>query len=153
MTAWLLAAAVFVTVVLVPFLKYPANPPAVGDPATINRRTALYWGMTLISILAAIAALRFRRYLATVMSRRGALLAAIGAYSIVVLAVGLVMPGVYEVPATFPAVTLWKFREASIAIQFTMWTTIGLVFGALVQRRLREGAPERGHTAARSAGG
>src|SRR5439155_2734738 len=30
-----LAAAGFVTIFLVPFCKYPANPPAVGDPDTI----------------------------------------------------------------------------------------------------------------------
>ena len=35
----------FVTVVLVPFLKYPANPPAVGDPSTVNERTALYFAV------------------------------------------------------------------------------------------------------------
>ena len=39
-TALWLAAAAFVVVYLVPFLKYPANPPAVGDPDTIGRRTA-----------------------------------------------------------------------------------------------------------------
>ena len=37
-----LAAAGFAGVFLLPFLKYPANPPAVGDPDTIGRRTALY---------------------------------------------------------------------------------------------------------------
>ena len=31
----------FVVVYLVPFLKYPANPPSVGDPDTIGKRTAL----------------------------------------------------------------------------------------------------------------
>src|SRR4051794_41686810 len=37
-----LAASGFVAVFLLPFLKYPANPPAVGDPDTIGKRTALY---------------------------------------------------------------------------------------------------------------
>src|SRR3984957_7715952 len=35
----LLAAISFVTIVLVPNLKYPANPPAVGNPETIGLRT------------------------------------------------------------------------------------------------------------------
>ena len=39
--AMLLAGVGFVTVFLVPFLKYPANPPGVGDPDTITRRTLL----------------------------------------------------------------------------------------------------------------
>jgi predicted cobalt transporter CbtA len=41
-TALWLAAAAFVVVYLVPFVKYPPNPPAVGDPDTIGDRTALY---------------------------------------------------------------------------------------------------------------
>ena len=53
-----LAAAAFVVLYLVPFLKYPPNPPGIGDPATIGDRTALYFGMVAISVLAAIAAVR-----------------------------------------------------------------------------------------------
>src|SRR5262245_44658932 len=41
LTAWL-AAAGFLAVVLVPQLKYPANPPSIGEAATIGLRTALY---------------------------------------------------------------------------------------------------------------
>ena len=37
----LMAAAGFVAIYLVPNLKYPANPPAVGSPETIGVRTAL----------------------------------------------------------------------------------------------------------------
>ena len=46
----LLAAAGFVAVYLVPNLKYPANPPSVGNPETIGTRTALYFIMIAISI-------------------------------------------------------------------------------------------------------
>ena len=45
-TALCLAAAAFVVVYLVPFVKYPPNPPAVGDPDTIGDRTALYLVMS-----------------------------------------------------------------------------------------------------------
>src|SRR3954451_7364109 len=37
-TAYCLAGATFVVLFLVPFVKYPANPPAIGDPDTIGRR-------------------------------------------------------------------------------------------------------------------
>ena len=47
---------------------------------------------------------------------------------------GLALPTINEVPATFPAVTLFKFREASIGMQLVVWTTIGLVFAATSQR-------------------
>src|SRR5580698_1684810 len=39
----LLALLGFVTIVLVPQLKYPANPPAVGNPETIGIRTATFF--------------------------------------------------------------------------------------------------------------
>ena len=54
-TAALLAGAALL-VYLVPFLKYPANPPAVGDPDTIGQRTALYFLMMLLGILLAVGA-------------------------------------------------------------------------------------------------
>jgi hypothetical protein len=40
---------------LVPALKYPANPPAVGDPKTIHYRDLIYWpGLVAISGFAAL---------------------------------------------------------------------------------------------------
>src|SRR5919201_1894428 len=62
-TAYWLAGAAFVVLFLVPFVKYPATPPSVGDPDTIGRRTTLYATMFAISILAAIAAARLRPWL------------------------------------------------------------------------------------------
>ena len=50
-------------VALVPFLKYPATPPAVGNPDTIGDRTSEYFAMLLISVLAAIAAVVVARRL------------------------------------------------------------------------------------------
>lgn len=60
-TAALLSGAALVAVYLVPFLKYPANPPAVGDPDTIGTRTALFFLMMLLGILLAVAATMFGR--------------------------------------------------------------------------------------------
>ncbi len=63
-TALWLAAGAFVVVSLVPFVKYPATPPAVGDPETIGTRTGAFVTMIAISILAAFAAVRLRALLA-----------------------------------------------------------------------------------------
>ena len=60
-TAAVLALAGFVVVVLVPFLKYPSNPPAVGADETIGERTRLYFLMLAVSLFAALAALRLGR--------------------------------------------------------------------------------------------
>ena len=43
--------AVFGAVALLPWVKYPANPPAVGDPETVNYRTALYLGVVVAGLL------------------------------------------------------------------------------------------------------
>jgi predicted cobalt transporter CbtA len=61
----------------------------------------------------------------------------VAAYYIVVMAVaGFLLPVVNEVPEDFPAVVLWKFRIASLGAQLILWTTLGLLFGALTQRAL-----------------
>ncbi|MDN5846484.1 MAG: CbtA family protein, partial [Candidatus Nitrosocosmicus sp.] len=47
---------------VVPFIKYPANPPAVGDPETIDLRASLYTGFQLVSglITLGLAVLLFK---------------------------------------------------------------------------------------------
>ncbi len=134
--AALLGAGAFLTITLVPFTKYPANPPGVGDPDTIDQRTALYVAMIVISLLAAVAAWRIRRGL---LDRRGgwnASLLAIGAYLVVIAVAQLILPAVHETPAGFPADVLYRFRLASLGVNLTLWGTIGLGFGAAAERLL-----------------
>ena len=133
-TAALLAALGLVAIYIVPSLKYPANPPSVGDPATIGPRTALYFSMIAISLAAMIAAGMLCLRLAARFGAWDACLIAGAAYLIVVIAAGLALPAINEVPREFPAVVLWQFRIASLGAQLIMWGTIGLVFGALTER-------------------
>jgi Probable cobalt transporter subunit (CbtA) len=60
-TAALLGVFGFVAAYLTPFIKYPPNPPSVGDPETIGRRTALYLVLVLLSIAAMVLAVRARQ--------------------------------------------------------------------------------------------
>jgi putative cobalt transporter subunit CbtA len=106
----------------------------VGDPDTITKRTELYFSMIACSLLAAFAALRIRTWLATRRDPGTATVVAGLSYLAVVVAAGLILPGIHEVPKNFPATTLWRFREASIGMQAVLWTTIGLVFAAAAQR-------------------
>src|SRR6188472_4360672 len=62
-TAALLAAGGLLSVVIVPFLKYPANPPAVGHHDTLGIRTALFLTMIAISIAALTLAVGLGRRL------------------------------------------------------------------------------------------
>jgi len=135
----LLAAICFVAIYLVPNLKYPASPPAVGDPETIGMRTALYFIMIALSIAAMVASVTLRRSLALRFGDWNANLVVAASYLALVTIAGLLLPAVNEVPEQCPAVVLWKFRVASIGAQFIMWATIGLLFGALTQRALAGG--------------
>jgi predicted cobalt transporter CbtA len=134
--AGLLALGGFVAVQLAPFLKYPPNPPAVGNPDTIGRRTVLYLLMLAISVLAALFALSAGRRAAPRFGNWNAALGAVGGFLLLVAAAYLVLPGVDEVAAGFPATLLWRFRLASLGTQAVLWTTLGLLFGALTERSL-----------------
>ncbi len=133
-TAIWLAAGAFVIFFLVPFVKYPATPPAVGDPETIGTRTGAFFVMILVSLLAAIAAVRLRAILAEHRSGTTATLGSGAVYLIVVAIAGLLLPSVREVPSSFPPETLYRFREASIGMHLVLWTTLGLVFAGTAQR-------------------
>lgn len=133
-TAALLAGAAFATVYLVPSLKYPANPPAVGNPDTIGKRTTLYFLMMVLSVLLAVAATILGKRLAPKLGTWYATVAAVAAFA---LAIGLAyafLPAVNEVPGDFPATVLWRFRLSALAIQVTLWGAFGLVFGELAER-------------------
>ena len=139
-TALTVAVLTFVAFYLVPFLKYPANPPAVGHAETIEARTAAYVGMLLASVLLMIAAVVLQRWLAEVRSRWDASILAGIVFGALVVAVSLLMPGFSEVPEGFPADVLWHFRLASLGTQLTMWLGIGLAFGVLMDRAARPAA-------------
>ncbi|EGX54893.1 hypothetical protein SZN_35637 [Streptomyces zinciresistens K42] len=147
-SALLLAAAVLVAVYLVPFLKYPANPPAVGNPDTLQERTALYFLMIVLSVLIAVATVILGKRLAP---RLGTWNATVAAGAFFVLAVGLAfvfLPAQDNTPAGFPATLLWDFRLATLAVQSTLWTVFGLVFGVLAERALAPAPAERPETSA-----
>ncbi|MDI9884993.1 CbtA family protein [Streptomyces sp. HNM0645] len=136
-TAGLLSLGGLIAFYVVPFLKYPANPPAVSDPATISQRTTLYLLMVVLSVLLAVSGVILGKRLAP---RLGNWNASVAAGAFFVLAVGLAyafLPAVNEMPKGFPAAVVWQFRISALAIQATLWAGFGLVFGALAERLLQ----------------
>lgn len=138
LAAWL-ALAAFVALVIVPNIKYPANPPSVGDPDTIGYRTGLFFLMIAISIATMVFSVSVRRHLLAKLGQWNASVVAGLVFIAIIAAVQLGLPSINEVPAAFPAAVLWKFRVAAIGMQVIMWTTIGLLFGAWVERSERGG--------------
>ncbi|HVX36044.1 MAG TPA: CbtA family protein [Hyphomicrobium sp.] len=132
-TAILIAAVGFLTLYVVPYLKYPANPPAVGTEDTIGYRTQLYFTMMVFSAAALAIAVTFGRALSTSFGTWNATVAGALAYIALVVIAAYALPTINEVPSDFPADLLWKFRIASLGVQAILWGTIGLVLGALVE--------------------
>ncbi|MBM7494605.1 hypothetical protein JOD64_005827 [Micromonospora luteifusca] len=136
----LLAGAALLGAVIVPFLKYPANPPAVGDPATFNQRTVTYLLMVVLGLVAVWSgSLGYRAVGDAAPTWQRAAAAAAGFLLVTVVAY-VVMPSFQEVPDDFPATLLWDFRLASLGTQVVLWTGIGLLFAALMHHDRRRRA-------------
>ncbi|WP_369362879.1 CbtA family protein [Streptomyces sp. CG4] len=135
-TALLLSGCALFAVYVVPFLKYPANPPSVGSPDTIGKRTTLYFLMMLLSVLLAIAATLLGKRLAPSLGTWWATVVAVAAFAVVIGLAYQFLPVVNEVPKDFPATLLWRFRLSALAIQTVMWGGFGLLFGELAERVL-----------------
>lgn len=132
--AMAVGAVGFVTVVLLPFLKYPANPPGVGDPATVGRRTALFVIVLTWSVLAGWGSWR----LAIRLRDRGrpehlVWGAAVSLYAVAAAAALVVMPASPDT-VDVPAALLWRFRIASLGGSLLLWAVLGWVLGFLAQR-------------------
>lgn len=141
-----LAIGGWAAIVAVPFFKYPANPPAVGDPDTINQRTLLWVAAVLLGLAAVgIGAFVYKMLAAQLDTFR--LIAGVAAF-VLVTAVGyILLPGVNEVKADFPATLLWQFRAASLAESATLWACLGLGFAALTEFATRTSTPVRDRVA------
>lgn len=127
------AAIAFGAIILVPFLKYPANPPAVGDPETINSRTLLYVVMVLVGLASvAIAVAASRRVTVPGVWAKG--LVGGATFLVPVIAAWVLLPRVDEVPAGFPAALLWDFRVASLGTQLVFWAAFGVFFAVAGER-------------------
>jgi predicted cobalt transporter CbtA len=139
-TAALLAAAGFVSVAMIPFLKYPANPPAVGSSETLGHRTALFLIMIAISLAGLMLAIGLaRRLLARFGFWPSAAIGGAGFVAVIALAY-LLLPEVREIPEQFDADALWRFRAAGLGTQLLLWATLGVVFSWLAERLLSSAA-------------
>jgi len=126
-----LATAAFASAWLVPFLKYPSNPPGVGDPATGPERTRLYLAMVAISLAAWVGAWLLSRRLADRGVPRAARQLVVGAaYLVVILGAYALLPDV-RLETNVPAAVLWDARKASAAGQALLWLSLGVSFGWL----------------------
>ncbi|WP_433887665.1 CbtA family protein [Streptomyces sp. CA-111067] len=161
--ALLVAGGGFLGMYLVPFLKYPANPPAIGHEDTIRARSGLYLVMVVCSVALLAGAVWLGKRLQDRFGNWNAVLLAAGAFVVAVGVVMLLLPSLGHLgynkehfgnhatetplPLTdgkgtivypgFPADVLFSFRLYSVAAQVLLWSAIGLVFAPLAQRLLQ----------------
>ena len=95
--------------------------------------------MIVISVTVMVFALKIRRWSMPHCGPWNASIIAGGVFVAIIAAVQIGLPTINEVPVTFPATLLWQFRLSAIGMQVILWTTIGLLFGGLIERTLQSG--------------
>lgn len=123
-----LAAIMWLVVFFIPFLKYPANPPTVGDAETIELRTALYVAFTAVSGFGAAGFYQIGKRVT-----RNKKAVAIGGYASLMIAAFALMPSNPD-PVTAPADLVDGFRTVSVLGVSSFWISVSLILGALWQR-------------------
>ena len=126
--ALVLSGIMYVTIYLIPFLKYPANPPTVGDADTVVFRSILYLSFIAISGLGAVGFYQlFKR-----LQKRKRIFAIIG-YAAFISAVFFLMP---ENPdeVTAPMELVNGFRIMSVVAVSIFWIAVAVILGAFWQK-------------------
>jgi predicted cobalt transporter CbtA len=133
--AALLAALAWWAIIVVPFIKYPANPPAVGDPETIGYRQSLYITMLLLSVGGTALVVRLSGGFAQQLRQPRWLVASAGLLLVGVLLI-LVLPNNPDA-VTAPMELIDNFRVRSIIGLTLFWVIFGTTFGWLTQRAMQ----------------
>lgn len=127
-----LGAGAFFGLSVVPFLRYPANPPGVGDSATIDGRSHL-WTVALVlgvtgAVAAGLIARRLKEHGAPASQRQLAVLLVLAA----TVALTFVLPDNTD-PIVAPVSLVWDFRLLSIATLALLWGSLAATFGLLAE--------------------
>ncbi|WP_225841708.1 CbtA family protein [Streptomyces albus] len=135
-----LAGAGFLALSLLPALRYPANPPGVGDGGTVTERQALWLAALVIGVLGMVLARQVHLRLGAAghglpARQTGAALAVAAT-----LAALFLLPDNPD-PVPVPADLLWDFRVLSLASHVILWAVLGALFAAPALRRRRTPAP------------
>jgi len=123
-----LASIMWATLFLIPFLKYPANPPTVGDPETIVLRSAMYLGFIALS---GFGALGFYKVYKKLLGKKKIL--AFAAYAVYITVIFVLMPpNPDEITASMELVN--GFRSMSLVAVTVFWVANAIILGALWQK-------------------
>jgi predicted cobalt transporter CbtA len=124
--ALILAAIMWFVLFLVPALKYPANPPAVGDPETIYYRQSLYIVYLAISGFAVLGLAFLYRRMRTIQAKKVIVPAM---YAAIMIGAYLAMPPNPDA-INAPMDLVMGFRIASAFTMSIFWALLGIILGA-----------------------
>jgi len=123
-----LAGIMWFVLFLVPALKYPANPPAVGDPETIYYRQSLYVAYLAISGFTALGVGLLYEKVRAIHSKKVMIVSAI--YAVIMVASYLALPPNPDA-INAPMDLVAGFRLASGFTMSIFWGLLGIILGAL----------------------
>ncbi len=110
-----------------PFLKYPANPPGVGEPESIGYRQTLYIGFIALAVLGLALATALRR-------RTGGWLVPALFYAAWALGLYVLMPPNPD-PVQLSEAIVRPFRALSLAGLVIFWAVLGAALAVLGRDR------------------
>lgn len=123
-----LSGIMWVTIYLIPFLKYPANPPTVGDADTVVFRAILYLSFIAISGFSAIGFYQLSKRL----QKKKRIFTIIG-YAAFISSVFILMPNNPD-EITAPLDLVYEFRFMSIVSVSIFWISVGIILGGFWQK-------------------
>ena len=119
----ILAGVMWLTIYIIPFLKYPANPPTVGDGETVVLRAILYVSFIIISGVGVVAFYKLSKKL----NGNKKYLALIGYAGLIVIAFIAMPDNPDEITAPMNLVN--EFRFVSILGVSSFWGSVGIILG------------------------
>jgi predicted cobalt transporter CbtA len=131
--ALIVAGVMWLVLFLVPALKYPPNPPAVGDPETIYYRQSLYVAFLAISGFSALGlALLYRKMVVASSNNTTKMMIILPSalYAAIMAGAYLAMPANPD-PINAPIDLVMGFRITSAITISMFWALLGVIFGAL----------------------
>ena len=122
---FVLAAVMWLTIYFIPFLKYPANPPTVGDPETVVLRSILFLSFIAISGFGAVGFYQLYKKLQS----KTKITAFVGYAVFIGIVFVLMPPNPDEVSAPMDLVN--GFRAMSVVAVSVFWVSVAIVLGGL----------------------
>jgi predicted cobalt transporter CbtA len=128
--ALILAGVMWLVLFMIPALKYPANPPAVGDHETISYRQSIYLAFLAISGFGALGLAYLYRKMGAMHSKN---IIVPAAYAAITAAAFVAMPSNPD-QITAPMDLVVSFRIASAFTMSVFWGLLGIILGSFWDR-------------------